>query len=165
VNISTSDHSSPDSCQTCNFSRREFLQLLAAGAGVAIIGGCGSGGESTSATELGTSYRPIPAEQSGNEYKVAGAGSLKSGQAFAFVLPDQSQGIVFRTKDNELRALSAKCTHAGCIVEWRNSALFCPCHGSKFDTSGKVLSGPATEPLPQMKVRQAEGDAFITPQG
>jgi hypothetical protein len=61
VNISTSDHSSPDSCQTCNFSRREFLQLLAAGAGVAIIGGCGSGGESTSATELGTSYRPIPA--------------------------------------------------------------------------------------------------------
>ena len=162
MNASNHDHSPADFCQTCSLSRRTFLQLLAAGAGVAMIGGCGSGGESTSTTALGTSYRPIPAEQSGNEYKVAGAAKLKSGEAFAFVLPDQSQGIVFHTNNNELRALSAKCTHAGCVVEWRDAGLFCPCHGSKFDTSGKVLSGPATKPLPRMKVRQAGDDAFIT---
>lgn len=59
----------------------------------------------------------------------------------------------------EYKAFSAQCTHAGCvldkIVEGEGN---CPCHGSRFDvSSGKVLKGPATDPLPAVPVRAENG--------
>lgn len=39
------------------------------------------------------------------------------------------------------------CTHGACETEWLDGALECPCHGSRFDTSGEVIVGPATAPL------------------
>jgi glycine/D-amino acid oxidase-like deaminating enzyme/nitrite reductase/ring-hydroxylating ferredoxin subunit len=56
---------------------------------------------------------------------------------------------VFRDEAGELHQCSAVCTHLGCIVAWNPSASTwdCPCHGSRFDTLGKVLNGPASEDL------------------
>jgi cytochrome b6-f complex iron-sulfur subunit len=47
-------------------------------------------------------------------------------------------------------ALSATCTHQGCIldVEASRSQLHCPCHNANFDFAGAVLGGPTTIPLP-----------------
>ena len=54
--------------------------------------------------------------------------------------------FLFR-KGNSFRAASAVCTHLGCTVNLAGNGFHCPCHGSVFDQSGAVLSGPAPSPL------------------
>jgi glycine/D-amino acid oxidase-like deaminating enzyme/nitrite reductase/ring-hydroxylating ferredoxin subunit len=54
-----------------------------------------------------------------------------------------------RDERGKLTLVSAGCTHMGCLVAWNDTERTwdCPCHGSRFDTNGRVLAGPATEPL------------------
>lgn len=54
--------------------------------------------------------------------------------------------FLFR-KGNSFRAASAVCTHLGCTVNLAGSGFHCPCHGSVFDQSGAVVSGPAPSSL------------------
>lgn len=67
-----------------------------------------------------------------------------------------SAAILVRLRDSgELRAYSRICTHAGCSVcvfRAERSLLVCPCHHSTFDASagGRVVSGPASQPLPEL---------------
>ena len=76
------------------------------------------------------------------------------------VSPDDgnSAAILVRLRDSgEVRAYSRICTHAGCAVcvfRADRSLLVCPCHHSTFDASagGRVVSGPASQPLPQLPI-------------
>lgn len=54
-----------------------------------------------------------------------------------------------RDADGQLHAVSAVCTHLGCLVEWDGvqGNWGCPCHASRFAPDGTVLEGPATRPL------------------
>ncbi len=63
---------------------------------------------------------------------------------------------VYRDEEGVAHALRPKCTHMGCFVEWNRaeSTWDCPCHGSRFATSGEVLTGPATTDLPSKTVEQ-----------
>lgn len=56
---------------------------------------------------------------------------------------------VYRTDDGEVRTLSAVCTHMACLVKWNKAETSwdCPCHGSRFDTEGRVVDGPAVTGL------------------
>jgi len=64
---------------------------------------------------------------------------------FTFI-PDQK---LYVYRDNSgMKAVSAICTHLGCVIEKSTDGFECPCHGSCFDTSGRVLSGAATKDLP-----------------
>ena len=56
---------------------------------------------------------------------------------------------VSRDEDSTVHAVSAVCTHLGCIVRWNTAerSWDCPCHGSRFARDGSVLQGPATKPL------------------
>lgn len=55
----------------------------------------------------------------------------------------------YRDKDGIIQAVSAACTHMGCLVEFSQVEMEwqCPCHGSRFVLDGTVIQGPATEPL------------------
>jgi len=57
---------------------------------------------------------------------------------------------VYRDEGGELHSRSAVCTHLQCIVSWNDAerSWDCPCHGSRFDTDGHVLQGPALCDLP-----------------
>ena len=60
-----------------------------------------------------------------------------------------SKIAVYKDENEKLHAVSAVCTHAGCIVDFNNAekSWDCPCHGSRFNVNGEVLNGPAIAPL------------------
>merc|ERR1712087_638696 len=41
--------------------------------------------------------------------------------------------------------INAECTHLGCVVPYNavEKQFQCPCHGSRYDSTGKVVRGPA----------------------
>ena len=39
------------------------------------------------------------------------------------------------------------CTHLGCVPNRKADGWFCPCHGSVYDNSGRILKGPAPRNL------------------
>ena len=61
-----------------------------------------------------------------------------------------------RAKKPEWLILVGVCTHLGCIplgtsqgeTKGEFNGWFCPCHGSHYDTSGRIRKGPAPKNLP-----------------
>ena len=86
---------------------------------------------------------------------------------------DYSDGVVRFNKEKKayvigapggVYALSAVCTHLGCITRFRSDdrMIACPCHGSRFDLEGNVVHGPAPRPLPWLDVtRDAAGNLVV----
>jgi cytochrome b6-f complex iron-sulfur subunit len=60
-------------------------------------------------------------------------------------------------------AVSAICPHLGCIVseDPRADGFTCPCHGSQFDASGRVLSGPAPRRLDWVEISLAADGSLM----
>jgi cytochrome b6-f complex iron-sulfur subunit len=55
--------------------------------------------------------------------------------------------------------LSAVCSHLGCLVNYnkRKQEFLCPCHGGRYDLSGKNIAGPPPEPLTRLPHRINNG--------
>src|SRR5262249_25384426 len=67
-------------------------------------------------------------------------------------LPEQQVYIV--RPPEGFYAVSAVCTHLGCITQWKpeEDRIACPCHGSKFRPDGAKIEGPAPRPLPHFLI-------------
>jgi cytochrome b6-f complex iron-sulfur subunit len=63
-----------------------------------------------------------------------------------FTFLEEHNLYVYRDYEG-LKAVSAVCTHLGCILEKSMDGFVCPCHGSCYNIEGKVLSGPAPRNL------------------
>jgi cytochrome b6-f complex iron-sulfur subunit len=56
--------------------------------------------------------------------------------------------LVARTGQESFSALTTVCTHETCTITGFDSTTYvCPCHGSRFSTTGRVVNGPASAPL------------------
>ncbi len=57
--------------------------------------------------------------------------------------------ILLKDKDQKIRAMSARCTHEGCTVQFvkTDGIVWCACHNGKFALDGRVISGPPPRPL------------------
>lgn len=86
------------------------------------------------------------------EYALRTPRDISPGEG-AVVHVDGKRAGAYRDEQGTLYVVDTTCTHMGCELEWNNSerSWDCPCHGSRFCFTGKVLEGPAIEPLQQLK--------------
>jgi Rieske Fe-S protein len=133
--------------------RREFVERsLGAVIGASVLGGCASLVTRTVTPVDGTlrlalvHYPELTAEH----------GSLK-------VVPKGASDPIYVLSlgNRRFAALSPICTHLGCTVEIEESRLVCPCHGSNYDREGRVLRGPAEQPLARYPVELAADDVLV----
>ena len=98
-----------------------------------------------------------PLEESGGADQVTLEDKQKKdldGAGFAIVPLGTERVLVLKDSGGKLRALSAKCTHEGCTVQYKpeDALIWCACHNGRFDLDGRVLSGPPPRPLAAYKV-------------
>jgi cytochrome b6-f complex iron-sulfur subunit len=66
----------------------------------------------------------------------------------------QVPAVLFRS-DIGFSALSLVCPHLGCTVASQTEGFACPCHGSRFDSQGRLVRGPAAKSLTALRVETA----------
>ncbi|RMF23913.1 MAG: ubiquinol-cytochrome c reductase iron-sulfur subunit [Deltaproteobacteria bacterium] len=79
------------------------------------------------------------------------------------VLPDKKVLVVSR--EEGVAAISMVCTHLGCIVARTEDGFACPCHGSRFNSAGKVVGGPAPRGLRWLEVSQSVDGRLVVDAG
>lgn len=74
------------------------------------------------------------------------ASELAKGSGGIVMLEGEKVGV-YKDEDGKLYAVDVRCPHLGCQLEWNPDELSwdCPCHGSRFDRFGKLISNPAQE--------------------
>jgi len=121
-----------------SFSRRHFLELV----GIGAVGVTAVGSMVLSAEYLSPNVVKEPPMQ----FKAGFPDSYSPGTV---TLNREQKVFIVRAKEGYFYALSAVCTHLGCITNWKqdDGIVACPCHGSKFDREGNVIAGPAPRGL------------------
>jgi cytochrome b6-f complex iron-sulfur subunit len=73
--------------------------------------------------------------------------------------------LVARVAEDDVRAVSISCTHWGSdvVLVLDEKKFRCDAHGSEFGFDGKVLEGPASDPLPSFEVVEEGGELFLIP--
>ena len=132
-------------------ARREFLAVLGAGAmAIATLG--------TTVTAVRFLWPEVLFEQ---ETRFAVGRPEEIAPGTVLVLAEQKVFIVHAAAG--FYALSATCTHLGCMTRYEkdNNRIFCPCHGSQFAVDGQVTGGPAPRPLPRLELAIERGRLVV----
>jgi cytochrome b6-f complex iron-sulfur subunit len=133
-------------------ARRDFLNEITLGAlGIAGLGSVAVTYQFFSPNVL---FEPPTSFRAGNPdlYPVHSVTFLQDQQVYIVRMPEG------------FYAVSAVCTHLGCITQWKPDAdmIACPCHGSKFRPDGVKIEGPAPRPLPHFAITlTADGELQV----
>jgi cytochrome b6-f complex iron-sulfur subunit len=129
------DHQQPPP----SLQRRQFLYIILSGAATLFVG-----------LAAWPAWRYLlPVKKAGLESKIPVArGKIPPGKAFFFNFRGQP-AVILQPSPGQFIALSAVCTHLGCIVQWQpdKQEFLCPCHAGRFNAEGQVLGGPPPKPL------------------
>jgi Rieske Fe-S protein len=87
--------------------------------------------------------------------KIQELSDLAHGEA-KVVKYEQHKIALYKDEAGKLHAVNPVCPHAKCIVEWNTAEMSwdCPCHGSRFNADGVVLTGPASHDLEEIKLKE-----------
>ena len=143
-------------------SRRAVVGgVVGLGVGVPLVAACGSDESSDSGGSGGSGS----GGDASPEKKDSGGGGGNSGAAGAIGKTSEvpvggakiykaEKVLVSQPKQGEFKAFSTVCTHRQCaITKLDGDEIECGCHESRFKVAdGSVAQGPATDPLPEMKV-------------
>lgn len=136
-------------------SRRTIITSAGAVGTVGLISACGTDDADSGSTKSGN----------GSSESAAGGATIPAGDVpvGSGTVIDETY-VVTQPKEGEFYAFSSVCTHQGCQVRTvTEDKITCPCHSSQFSTTtGEVLAGPATEPLPKYEVSESGGDLTIS---
>jgi menaquinol-cytochrome c reductase iron-sulfur subunit len=75
-----------------------------------------------------------------------------------------SYGVyIVQQTDGSCLALSNRCTHLSCRVNWKpeETAYICPCHNAYFSVDGAIISGPQPRPLDQYETKVENDILYI----
>ncbi|MDQ6763573.1 MAG: FAD-dependent oxidoreductase [Bacteroidota bacterium] len=78
----------------------------------------------------------------------------------AKVVKYESHSIaLFKDESGKSHAVNPACTHIDCKVAWNNAeeSWDCPCHGSRFDADGEMLTAPARRNLEKIDLKEIVG--------
>ncbi|MGB9997406.1 Rieske (2Fe-2S) protein [Streptomyces pseudogriseolus] len=117
-----------------------------------------SGGAADDAANGGGTGGSSGGDAAGGGTPLASTADIPEGGGKVFA--DQKV-VVVQPSAGEFKAYSATCTHQGCAVKSVSDGLInCPCHNSNFSVAdGSVSSGPATKPLPEVRIT-VDGDSI-----
>ncbi len=146
-----SKHDQNQSDQGC-LSRRQFFVRV--GLGSIAVAGFGTAVFGYQFLSPNVLYEPSP---------IVNAGKPDQYPPDSVTL-DPATGIYVVREPQGFYALSATCTHLGCLTAWKPELgiIACPCHGSKFNRDGTKIAGPAPKPLPWLHMWVSdEGDLMV----
>lgn len=116
--------------------RRDFLGLAA----------LGSAGLALGVAAIGVARLPMPSVFPESDSRVKLGPWARFAETPVTPVPDHRLWVYADAAG--LYAISAVCTHLGCIVAHQaTGGFYCPCHGSRFGPDGKIVAGPAPKPL------------------
>jgi cytochrome b6-f complex iron-sulfur subunit len=85
-------------------------------------------------------------------------------RSFVLIKPERSEFpiCIYKIKDDTYVASLLKCTHKACELNVGGGIYSCPCHGSEFSISGKVLEGPAEDDLKTFNIETDHENIYIS---
>ena len=83
------------------------------------------------------------------------AAQLPPGHGGVVTLDGQKAGV-YKDENGKLYGVDIRCPHLGCQLEWNpdERSWDCPCHGSRFDPQGHLISGPAQKDLEVLPIQE-----------
>lgn len=136
--------------------RRKFIILLGAGSTIPLI--IAARKNSTSKDTL----LPNTLTMDNEFHAVCSIDQLNEKGMVLVKKTPMGEVLVVKDHSKNVIAVNPKCTHKGCIVEWKdkNQTFDCPCHGSRFSKDGNTVNGPAKKPLTKY-VTKIEGQSVL----
>ncbi|HLE31469.1 MAG TPA: ubiquinol-cytochrome c reductase iron-sulfur subunit [Bacteroidota bacterium] len=137
-------------------TRRYFLEAVGGGAvGIAATG---------SAILTAQFLSPNVLREPPSKFR---AGSIEEFATGSVTLNKEQKVFIVRASEGYFYAVSAVCTHLGCITNWKSEEgiIACPCHGSRFDKEGRFIEGPAPRSLLRFSMTTDDQGQLIVDKG